>query len=122
MIKELVCINCPNSCNLSVEVNEHNEILSVSGNKCPRGDAYARKELTHPTRIITSTVRITNAIHGVLPVITSADIPKEKMFDVMKEIQKVEVCAPIENGAIIVKDVCGLGVDVIASRSMEKIN
>ncbi len=122
MIKVLVCINCPNSCNLSVEVDENNQILSVSGNKCPRGDAYARKELTHPTRIITSTVRIKGAIHSVLPVITSSDIPKEKMFDVMKEIQNIEVCAPIENGAIIVANVCGLGVDVVASRSMEKIN
>ena len=72
--------------------------------------------------MLTSTVTIKGAIHNGLPVITSGDIPKSKIFDVMKEITEAEVCAPVKVNDVIIKDVCGLGVDIIASRSMEKVN
>ena len=117
----MVCINCPMSCHLKVTL-EDGEVKAVSGNTCPRGETYAIKELTNPTRMLTSTVTIKGAIHNGLPVITSSDIPKNKMFDVMKEITAAEVCAPVKVNDVIIKDVCGLGVDIIASRSMEKVN
>ncbi len=113
---ELVCINCPLGCHLTA-IKEGDKI-TVTGNTCPRGEQYAINEMTMPMRTLTSTVRISGSIHDSLPVITSAQIPKEKMFEVMKALKNIEVKAPVKVGEVIVKDVCGLGVDIIASRSM----
>lgn len=120
--EEMICIICPLSCHLEVDLDDSGNVVDVAGNSCPRGDTYARKELTNPTRMLTSTVRIKGAMYERLPVITSGDIPKGKMFDVMKAIAEVEVTAPVKVKDVIVKDVCGLGVDIVASRSMDKIN
>ena len=119
--EEMICIICPLSCHLEVELDDQGNVGEVTGNSCPRGDTYARKELTNPTRMLTSTVSIKGAMYDRLPVITSNDIPKGKMFDVMKAIAEVEVSAPIKVKDVIVKDVCGLGVDIVASRSMDKV-
>lgn len=119
MKTELTCIVCPMSCQITVEQDETTkEIYSVTGNTCPRGDKYARNELTHPMRQLTSTVAIKNAPYKRLPVILSGEIPKEEIFKVMEQIHKVTVTAPIQKGGIIINDVCGLNVDVVASRSM----
>jgi CxxC motif-containing protein len=120
--EEMICIVCPIGCHLEIEIDDNDTIMEVTGGQCPRGEVYARKELTNPTRMLTSTVRIVGAMYERLPVITSQDIPKGKMFDVMKEIAKVTVEAPVVNKQIIIENVCGLGVDIIASRSMAKIN
>lgn len=118
MTKEMICIVCPMSCHLKVELDDGQRIVGVTGNTCPRGDVYARKELTSPTRMLTSTVRVKGGLYPRLPVITSSDIPKEKLFAVMDALNKVQVTAPVAIGAIIISDVCGLGVDIVASRSM----
>lgn len=120
MKKELTCIVCPMSCQITVEMNDAGEILAVTGNTCNRGENYARSEMTHPLRQLTSTVKITGADLSRLPVILSGDIPKERLFDVMKEINKVSVEAPVKVKDVMIANVCGLGVDVIASRSMEQ--
>ncbi|NLA78331.1 MAG: DUF1667 domain-containing protein [Erysipelothrix sp.] len=119
---EMTCIVCPISCHLEITLDEDDNIIEVTGHTCPRGDVYARKELTNPTRMLTSTVRIGGAMYDRLPVITSADIPKGKMFDVMKEIAKISVEAPITNNQVIIENVCDLGVDIVASRTMERSN
>ena len=85
MIKELVCITCPSGCHLQAVLDEQNNVLSVSGNRCPRGEAYARSELIAPRRMLTSTVRIEGALHPLLPVATSAPILKSRIFLVMEE-------------------------------------
>ena len=119
MKTEMSCIVCPMSCLITVKQDDvTGEILSVTGNTCKRGENYVRNELTHPMRQLTSTVAIKNGIYNRLPVILSAEIPKEKLFDVMEQIKKVRVTAPIEIGEVLIRDVCGLGVDVLASRSM----
>lgn len=122
MIKEMACIVCPMSCHLKIELNEKNEVLSITGNTCERGKNYAQNELTHPMRMLTSTVKLKNAIYCRLPVITSKEIPKEKVFDVIKEINQIEVTAPIKINDKLIENVCGLGVDIIASRSIERVN
>ena len=119
MKKELICINCPMSCHLQVELNDKNEVVDVQGNTCPRGDIYARKELTKPERMITSTVRIVGGVHPLLPVITETTVDKDKIFDVMKAIQNVKVESPIAYHQVIIENVCDTGVNVIASRSMD---
>lgn len=118
MIKEMVCIVCPMSCKLSVEM-ENDKVKNVSGNTCIRGVKYAREELTNPTRMVTSTVFIKNAALTRLPVATRSPIPKSKINDVMKQINKVKVKAPVSREDIIIKNVCRTGVDIIATRSMD---
>lgn len=118
IVKEMPCIVCPMSCHLSVTLDENGKITEVTGNSCKRGDEYARAELTNPMRMVTSTVKLTNGLYSRLPVILSKTIPKDRMFDVMEEINKIEVTAPVEINQVLLSDVCGLGADVIASRTM----
>ena len=79
-MKELICITCPKGCHLKVD--EENG-YAVTGNSCPRGEAYGKAELTHPTRVVTSTVRCTGGSRPRCPVKTSGPVPKDKIFAVM---------------------------------------
>lgn len=112
-MKELICIVCPKGCRLKVDRDNN-----VTGNACPRGEKYALAEITNPTRMLTTTVRIYNAIHPRLPVKTSSPIPKGKMFEVMELIDGIRVAAPVAIGDVIVHDVLGTGVDIIACADM----
>ena len=92
-IKEVICICCPCGCHLQVDPeNDYN----VTGNACPNGAAYGREELTHPTRILT----------------------KEKMTEVMAALDRVTLHAPVRTGQVVLADVCGTGVDVVATRNL----
>lgn len=113
----LICIGCPLGCPLTVEM-EGNEVKSVSGNTCPRGDAYAKKELTNPTRIVTSTVRVSGGKLAMVSVKTQSDIPKDKIFDCVKALKDVEVPAPVKIGDVIVENIAGTGVNVIATKNV----
>ena len=115
--RNLTCIGCPLGCALTVEM-ENNEVVSVTGNTCKRGDVYARKEVTHPTRIVTSTVRVENGEIAMVSCKTQNDIPKEKIFDIMKENNKVTVKAPVKIGDVLINDVAGTGVNVIATKDV----
>ena len=116
-IRELTCIGCPLGCSITVTMDE-NKILSVSGNTCPRGDAYARKEVTNPTRIVTSTVRVQNGASAMVNVKTASDIPKEKIFECVSALKNVMVEAPVKIGDVVLEDVAGTGVNVIAARNI----
>lgn len=116
---ELICIVCPIGCHLEVSIMENGE-YNVTGNTCIRGVHYAKKELTNPTRVVTSTVSISNGTLGRLPVKTNGDIPKKVIFDAMTIINDVRIQAPIKCGDIIVKDILNTGIDIVASRSMPK--
>ena len=115
--KELICIGCPMGCPLTVEM-EGGAVLQVKGNTCPRGDAYGRKEVTNPTRIVTSTVRVEG---GTLPVVsckTRTDIPKGKIFDVARALKTVTVPAPVTIGQVLVDNVADTGVEIIATKNV----
>ncbi|MCI5997223.1 MAG: DUF1667 domain-containing protein [Peptoniphilaceae bacterium] len=114
-MKDMVCIVCPVGCR--IKVDEDND-YKVTGNQCPKGAGYGKKELTFPTRTITSTVKIKNAVHNRLPVKTSDEIPKNMIFEIMKELDKVEVFSPIKVGEVVLKNVLDTGVDIIATRNM----
>ena len=116
--KNLICIGCRMGCPLTVKM-EHGEVVSITGNTCKRGDIYARKEVTNPTRIVTSTVRITGGSEAMVSVKTKEDIPKGKIFDCVKALKNIEVAAPVHIGDVLVKDVAGTGVDVIATKNVE---
>lgn len=118
-VKELICIQCPMGCPLSVTL-EDGKVVRVEGNSCPRGDAYGRKEVTNPTRIVTSSVPVEGGEIARVSVKTANDIPKGKIFDIMAEIRKVAVKAPVKLGQVIIPDVCGTGVDVIATKTVDR--
>lgn len=113
---EMICINCPLGCHLTI--NKQNDLIEVSGNTCPRGKEYAINELTNPTRTLTTTVRIKEAIYECLPVISSKPIPKDRIFDVLRVLKDVEVTSPVRINEVIVKNILDLDIDIIASRSM----
>lgn len=114
-MKELICIVCPNGCHLKVdEENGYN----VTGNKCERGAEYGKAELLHPVRVVTSTVRIEGAACRRLPVKTSAAVDKDRIFDVMALLDGVTVHAPVRTADVIVPNLFGTGVSVIACKSM----
>ncbi len=114
-MKELICIVCPKGCHL--QVDEENG-YKVTGNGCPRGAVYGKKECTNPERVLTSVVRISGAMFPCCPVQTSSPVPKGRIFDVMKVLDNIEIKAPVKIGDIIVKNVCGTGADWIATREM----
>lgn len=114
-MKSFICIECPKGCSLTIDDN-----LNVTGNTCPRGALYAKNEVTNPMRMLTSTVKLQSENLERLPVITSAPIPKKMMFDIMTELAKVEVSAPIEVKQVVVSNILGTGVDIVASRTIEK--
>ena len=119
--KELVCIVCPMGCRMSVsKAAGQEEEFRVSGNQCKRGIDYAQKELTNPTRMIPTTVKIKDAALKRLPVITETPVPKELIFKCMSVINSVEVTAPVKLGEVIIENICNTGVNVVATRSMEK--
>ena len=113
--KNLTCICCPMGCQITVTL-DNGEVTDVTGNTCKRGDVYARKEVTNPTRVVTSSVRVSGGRIAMVSCKTAGDIPKGKIFDCCKAIQSIEVQAPVKIGDIILKDVCGTGVDVIAPK------
>ncbi|MCQ2488825.1 MAG: DUF1667 domain-containing protein [Clostridia bacterium] len=112
----LVCITCPRGCTVNIE--KVGDDWKVSGNSCNKGREFAINEMTKPMRTICSTVKTTFSDAPVLPCRVSADIPKDKIFDVMKEINKVVVDKPIGRGDVIIKNVLDLGVDVISTSDL----
>lgn len=121
MLIEMPCIVCPMSCHLEVEVDDDKQVLAVRGNTCPRGAAYVRKEVVAPQRMVTTTVRINHALYPLLPVITSKEVPKERIFDIMDACKNVRVDAPVAYGDVIIAKAAGLDVDILASRSMDEV-
>lgn len=117
--RNLICINCPLGCALTVTL-ENGEVISVSGNTCPRGEAYGRKELTNPTRIVTSTARVTGGNLPVVSVKTAFDIPKGKIPAVMEAIQGITVPAPVRIGDVLLPDAAGTGVPIIATKNIRR--
>ena len=115
--RNLTCIGCPMGCQITVEF-EGEEVFSVKGNTCAIGDKYARQEVTHPERTVTSTVIVTGGDKERCSVKTKGNIPKEKIFACMDAINHAIVAAPVRIGDIVIKDVCGTGVDVVATKTL----
>ena len=116
--QNLTCIGCPLGCSISVSLSDNGEI---TGNTCKKGEEYARKEVTNPSRVVTSIVKINNGDVNMVSVKTAEDIPKGKIFDCMEALKKVTVTAPVQIGEVIIKNVCGTGVDVIATKKVNAL-
>ena len=119
--RELICINCPLGCSLTVTLEE-GTVKKVEGNTCKKGEAYGKKEVTNPTRIVTSSVRVSGGTLPVVSVKTASDIPKGKIYDCAKALKTVAVNAPVHIGDVVLKNVCGTGVDMIATKNIPAVS
>ncbi|MDR2780633.1 MAG: DUF1667 domain-containing protein [Synergistaceae bacterium] len=118
-VKKFLCVSCPVGCPLTVTLDD-GVILSIEGNTCPLGEKYARTEVTNPVRTFTSTVRTDGGSLPVCPVRSRTPLPLSKIFDVAREVAKLNVRPPIEVGQTLIENVCGTGCDIIASRPLPK--
>ncbi len=114
MVKELICIVCPKGCHLKVDT----DLEKVTGNTCKRGEIYGLNEVKNPTRVVTSTVKIEGCENRVIPVKTEEPIPKGMIFDVMKEINSVSAKIPVKIGEVVITNVLGTGVNVVATKTI----
>ena len=115
-MKEMICIVCPRGCRIKIDENGN-----VTNNFCKRGETYARQELIKPLRMITSTVVLESKSElSRLPVMTSGEVPKSMIFEIMKELYKVRVKAPVKVGDIVVKNILNLGVDIVSTREVKE--
>lgn len=117
--RTLTCVSCPMGCALTVRM-EDGRVASVTGNQCPRGVVYAEAECVNPVRTVTSTVPVAGGDLPVLPVKTASPIPKTSIMACMEELRGVRVRAPLAIGDVVVHDVAGTGVDVVATRGVGK--
>lgn len=116
MVK-LTCIVCPNSCELNIE-KEKNEYI-ITGNKCKRGYYFALNELKDPRRTICTTIKTTFKDKPRLSVKTNSEVPKNKIFEIMQNINRFILKEKIEPGSIVLKNVCNTGVDIITTDEIE---
>lgn len=113
---------CPRGCEISAETgNDREGELKLSGNQCPRGALYVRQELTAPMRNIASSVLVSGGELPLASVRLTAPVPRERIFDVMAEIRRVKLQAPVSAGTVVLRDVCGLGSDVILTKTVEAV-
>lgn len=116
---QLTCIGCPLGCALSVELFGE-KVEKVSGFTCGRGKAYAAQEAIDPQRTVTSTVRIFGAGHPVLPVRTAGEVPKDRIWACMEQIRALTAEAPVHVGEILLENIAGTGVALVAAKTMER--
>lgn len=115
--KTLICIRCPRGCAVTATIVD-DEITEVTGNACGRGNTYVRDEIIHPVRIVTSSVPVEGSAHErMVSVKTAGDIPKDKIDDIMDALRGITVTAPVSIGDVIIADVCGTGIDIVATRN-----
>jgi CxxC motif-containing protein len=116
-MKEFTCIVCPVSC--SLQVDEIDGEVVVKGNQCKRGQVFGTNEFKEPKRMITTTVKLNGSRLKRLPVISSDEVPKARLKELVGELYKVEVNVPVKRGDVIAKNIGETGVDVLASRTVE---
>ena len=109
---KMICINCPKGCELDVEKNGDDVV--VTGHACPRGEAYGKAELVNPTRMVTGLVRVAG-MRKPLPVKTKTAVPKAKINDVLFALSQTTVQLPVKIGDVIIPNAAETGVDVVAT-------
>ena len=116
MEKNLVCIVCPIGCRMKVSGTADD--LQVSGQKCTKGVAHAHEEVTNPTRMVCTTVKIEGGIHRVIPVRTDRAIPDRYKLEVVRAVKDIVLTSPVKMGDVVLADLFGTGVNLIAERNM----
>ncbi len=120
----LTCIICPMGCSMEVEVETdadgNKKVLSVKDNGCKRGEQYASKELQNPTRTLTSTIKVNGGVLPVVPVKTAGEVPKNMLLQCMEVVRRASCKAPVKRGDILLYDLLGTGINVIACSDVAK--
>ena len=114
MTKDIICTVCPTGCTIHVE-GENGKISKIEGFSCPRGKVYAENEFISPVRILTSTAKVKGAKTPLVAIRSKTPVPKDKLFDCMDEIRKLDLAAPVSRGDVLIKNICGTGVDIVAT-------
>jgi CxxC motif-containing protein len=115
-VTPLICITCPKGCTLEI-TREGDSIVDIHQG-CKRGHEYARGEIKDPRRMVASTVRVRGGLHPLLPVATSSPFPKPRIQNLLAELRRLEVAAPVKMDDVVLADACGTGINVLASRDM----
>lgn len=115
---EIICVACPKGCRLEVVREEGGQIL-VNNAGCKRGQEYAVGEINDPRRMVASTVRVKNALHPLLPVYTSTPFPKGRINELLVELRKVELNAPVKMDQVVIENALGTGINIVASRDLK---
>ena len=113
MVKNVTCTVCPLGC--AIEATIDGENITVKGNTCKRGDAYARTEITNPVRSLATTVKVNGGIYNVVPCKSAGALPKDKIMECMEAINKAEVNAPVKLGDVLVENILGTGINIVAT-------
>jgi CxxC motif-containing protein len=118
MTKNITCIGCPLGCGITVTM-EGDKVLKVEGNSCNRGESFAINEAADPRRILTTTMRTTSG--GLVPVKTNIPLKRGMLFDIMKAVNAATVKEPVDIGDVLIKDVLGSGVDIVATGRIKRV-
>ena len=116
---KILCITCPKGCSLEV-ARDGDTVVKVVGSGCKRGPDYVRRELVDPRRMVATSVKIKNGVHPLLPVYTSAPFPKGRIMEMQAALRTVEVTAPVKTGAIVIENILGTGINILASREISQ--
>jgi len=119
--KEIICISCPKGCRITVQ-NRGEEIISITGNDCPKGIKYAEEEFINPLRILPTMVKVLGGELPLVSVKTEKAIPKRLLLKAMTEIAEIEVKAPVKIGQVIKGDLMGTGVSLVATRNIKRVD
>lgn len=120
MKKTMICINCPLGCNMEIQLDSTGAIQEIEGNGCKRGKEYAQREILNPCRTVCSTMRVKGGKVPLVSVKTASPVPKKKMKEVMNLINKTQVNAPVNIGDMLIADVSGTNVPLVATSSVDK--
>jgi CxxC motif-containing protein len=120
MTREIICVACPMGCGMLVEYTESGEVTQVTGNTCKRGAAYAQAEIKNPTRSFHSTVRVDCGKAPLVSVKTTGPVPKTKLMDCAAATKTARAKAPVAIGDVIVANICGTGVDLVATTRIKQ--
>lgn len=118
-VKKFICIRCPRGCEITTTLDGY-IISEIKGNICKMGISYVENEVKDPRRIITTTVKVRNGKFPLASVWTKEPIPKNLVFELMNELRKVELEAPVMIEHIVLKDFHKTGVDIVTSGKVEK--
>jgi len=121
MIREFTCVSCPIGCSLRVEQQQDGS-LKISGNRCPRGETYAREEVIDPKRVLATNVKVIGGTYPLVSVRTDRPVPKRLIPEIMNLVRNIEVLAPVQLGQVIAENLLGTGAKLIATRTVPALS
>lgn len=116
-MSEFICIACPIGCRLTVEKNGEGEV-TVTGNRCPKGEIYGREETLSPKRVVTAVVRTDSKAFPFIPVRTDKSLPRALIPELIRDLTSRLVRLPAARGAVLIENYQGSGVNVVLTRTL----